>query len=617
MEKDYLNFGLVDTVENLWDYNYELMGTRIARSIDLNLANDNITESEYRSWRNSPPYLIDSLYKAGLEKLSVIFEYKSADGKRMDAIIIGYNHNKEKQIVVVEMKQWSNIYNEYCSDSNIEVYIKKGGVLELTKHPLYQLGYYIKNLKFHHELCENNEFKVDGIAYLHNFKDKSQLFNGNLGNVYKQRYYNKTFTRGESEKSLLIQKLKDIFLNKESVAIAQEFLNGEYTLGKAGIDGIKKVLNKEENAQMIDDQVDISIVVMNELRNYKRDNKSRLIVIKGSPGTGKTVLGLYLIYKYYDKFDENQNNVLFTFARSRTLSQIIHEEANSMVPILDNKNVRNKEFIVIDEAHRLKNIEKELDSYFSGIPKVIVLLQDDKQKILPTENGDYDKFIDYAKSRGYYSVKRDLELKKQKRNQMFSNYVDKLDEFLYTNNNNINLDIKNFDLKLENNINKIDSFLKEKKNLGYKVKWYAPFCWEWSRNVHKNDINIEVNGNVFSKPWNPMNNQYRWYLAEREDDLNQVGCIYTAQGLDFDYTGVIWWNDLKWNKYNQEWEVNQHLIKDPTFKKIIYENKLTNEDIKEYILNSYRILLTRALKGLRIWFLDEDTKNHFEENFNI
>ena len=86
-----------------------------------------------------------------------------------------------------------------------------------------------------------------------------------------------------------------------------------------------------------------------------------------------------------------------------------------------------------------------------------------------------------------------------------------------------------------------------------------------------------------------------------------VGSVFNAQGLEFDFVSLIWWDDLKWDKEKKVWRVD--------FKKEDYPklSGLDNENYKYIMLNIYRVLLTRAKKGIFIWFVDEATKEHFKE----
>lgn len=223
------------------------------------------------------------------------------------------------------------------------------------------------------------------------------------------------------------------------------------------------------------------------------------------------------------------------------------------------------------------------------------------------------------------------------------NYVQCIDRLLYERCNTAGLQCDGLEVVCWNSLHELDKNLHQLQISGKRVKWYAPFCWSWSKNVKKRDIQIPADAGVLEKPWNPIDNQYLWYLGKRAEDLDQVGCIYTAQGLEFDYTGIIWWEDLRWNEARSDWEVDLNVCRDQQFMRSIvefYGGRLSGgeglwrvregdsfleldaflklkdadlDEIKKLVLNTYRVLLTRARSGVSIWFKDSVTAEHFRK----
>lgn len=608
---------LNNTVKSLWaDGDKIKIGKAIAGEMEKNLKEDDYfyTEnySERLSWENSIPELLEVLMMAGLADLNIILEYQSSIGNRMDAVIVGYDHKNKPLVLVVELKQWNKIISNRSS-AHTEVCLCMGKELQYRQHPLSQVNFYKKSLKNHHSMIHNNNINVIAIAFLHNFIDKSTLFSNNY-NHYK-RLENNVFVKNERDK--LIQNLSNLFQNKNSQKLAIEFLDGEYILGKTGLDGIKSVISNKENALMISDQNEINTRISKELNKFKKDQKSRLLVVKGGPGTGKTVLGLHILHYYMSTLTNNHDDALFTFAKSRTLSQVIVGEAGAMVPVLDEKNIKSKSLVIIDEAHRIENVERELDKYFNNNPKFILVLQDDKQRIRRRENGTYERFIEYTKTRNLPIFEEEFALTVQKRNGLFSDFVKNIDEFLYNPSVKYSDTKLGFDIQIDSSLHNIDEFLKKKIENGYTAKWYAAFSWPWSQDTNKNDIRIQSGAEYFEKPWNPMHNQHNWYKNSNYKSIDQVGCIYTAQGLDYDYTGLIWWDDLKWDNIQQQWVFDLDKNEDTFFKKQLEGSTVTSEEKLQLVLNTYRVLLTRAIRGTRIWFVNKETEEHFKRYFNI
>ena len=190
--------------------------------------------------------------------------------------------------------------------------------------------------------------------------------------------------------------------------------------------------------------------------------------------------------------------------------------------------------------------------------------------------------------------------------------MDRIDKLLYgtnyQNDTGLGIEVTVCDT-IEELSNKVEDFHAGDRS----VKYYAPYCWEWvsRRNPGAMDIHIPDREHPrFVKQWNPWDYQYRWYL----DSIDKVGCIYTAQGLGFDYVGLIWWDDLVWR--TDHWEFNLGRV-------TRYDSLLRNSfrgnqtDYNYLLLNIYRVLLTRAKKGVAIWFKDAETREHFKEEMRI
>ena len=86
----------------------------------------------------------------------------------------------------------------------------------------------------------------------------------------------------------------------------------------------------------------------------------------------------------------------------------------------------------------------------------------------------------------------------------------------------------------------------------------------------------------------------------------------TVQGFEYEYTAIIWDEDLYYDKKNQKWAFNKDFIIEENLK--IHENE---DEIIEILKNRYRVLLTRARKGCYIYFEHKETREYFEEVFNI
>jgi DUF2075 family protein len=92
------------------------------------------------------------------------------------------------------------------------------------------------------------------------------------------------------------------------------------------------------------------------------------------------------------------------------------------------------------------------------------------------------------------------------------------------------------------------------------------------------------------------------FWASDPNGINQVGCVYTAQGFEFDYVGVIFGEDLV---FDRGWRGDRKPSQEPVVK------KAREEEFFSLVKQTCRVLLTRGMKGCYVYFEDEATKNFF------
>lgn len=135
---------------------------------------------------------------------------------------------------------------------------------------------------------------------------------------------------------------------------------------------------------------------------------------------------------------------------------------------------------------------------------------------------------------------------------------------------------------------------------------------------------------VWSRVWNfvpEAGNDYTWFVSAHpagkiaDDPLCEVGCTYAVRGFDFDYVGVLWLDDLRWR--SDRWTVNPDAVHESGVmdltRKVRRELKAGERGeaytrLLDSIRQAYRIIFTRALKGVYVWIPDEETRRHVRES---
>lgn len=229
---------------------------------------------------------------------------------------------------------------------------------------------------------------------------------------------------------------------------------------------------------MIKDQVAINSAVYQEIQLEDKQSDKKLIVVSGGPGTGKTIVGLHFIYDYamLHKDRPNAYGAVYALPRSRTVSDVIEGENGISVPFMDRIS-KGTHMVVIDEAHRIEDVRRDLSNLFEKANLVIVL-QDDHQRIRIREHGTVKEFKSVATNMGIPVQTYNLNI--QKRSGFQSGLIDRIDEMFYGEKKKLLSTGTNLNITYFDKLRDLDIDLK-RKNVNGRSKWIAPFDWEWSK----------------------------------------------------------------------------------------------------------------------------------------
>ena len=166
-----------------------------------------------------------------------------------------------------------------------------------------------------------------------------------------------------------------------------------------------------------------------------------------------------------------------------------------------------------------------------------------------------------------------------------------------------------------NSVQELEAAIHAQHTAGFTPRLCASFCWPWSEADQTGHLVNNVVIGEWARPWNAKPESARlapgmprshYWASSDPHGLEQVGCVYTAQGFEFDYVGVIFGRDLRYDLQAGVWIGD----KTQSHNAVV---KLAGERFVELIKQTYRVLLTRGMKGCYFYFMDESTR-HFVQS---
>ena len=175
-----------------------------------------------------------------------------------------------------------------------------------------------------------------------------------------------------------------------------------------------------------------------------------------------------------------------------------------------------------------------------------------------------------------------------------------------------------FDFALVDSPQELETIIQVKTRDGEAGRLVAGYCWPWSDPLEDGNLVDDVQIGEWTRPWNARPNvtglapgiptSHLW--ASEPGGEAQVGCVYTAQGFEFDHVGVIWGRDLVYRP-GRGWVGQREYSRDSGLKRGV-----SNERFTELVKNTYRVLLTRGLRSCTVHIIDEQTRAFIESRLD-
>ena len=574
--------------------------------------------SEIDSWNNSLHFMKDVLDDAYFStECQVAIEYNIPQtSKRVDFMIMGNNDDRD-HVVIVELKQWKKVemVDDYCNHS-IMSDLKSH---EPTTHPSYQ-AYSYKCLILNY--CDDQSVTdktVFPCAYLHNLREEFRP-------IIEDRLYAEWTIEAPVFLQDDVLRMRDfikkyIKLKANDNSLLYKIEEGRLRPTKSLQDALDSMLCGNKEFHMIDEQVVAYDKIMKAIRESKEDNKKHVIVITGGPGTGKSVLAINVLARCIIDMRLNASYITKNMAPRKCYANLLAKgNAKRMINLqkaiqspwcLPNTPHDGLDVGIFDEAHRM---QKKPYRYFGNdmledaikASKVSVFFVDEDQRITVEEKYDVDKIIEYAK-RENAVIHRPFELSSQFRCDGSDGYISFINNLLELKQTaNTKFEFNKLKVIPYDDPNKMRDDLRELNKKNNKARMIAGYCYDWNVKKHRGDWDIII-GDNFKAKWN-LENDDHW--AVNPNSFEEIGCIHTCQGMEFDYVGVFIGRDLYYD--GEHVRTNRNAISKDDGTSGIRLKTTSDEEADKLIRRTYKVLLTRGLKGCFIYCEDEKLRNYLK-----
>ena len=384
------------------------------------------------------------------------------------------------------------------------------------------------------------------------------------------------------------------------------------------------------------------------------DNTYKNIIIEGGAGTGKTILAIFL-FKLINTSNEDFNFEEFGDEEFEFLEMVFelkkkypNPKMALVVPMSSFRSTLKKVFknikglnanmvigpaeivkdtfdiVIVDESHRLRR-RVNLGAYFRAFDVVCEKLNFDKytcseldwimkqsesaiyfydknQSIKPSDvkKEDFDKLKLNSLSKTEY-LKSQFRVKG---GNDYVNYIDNLLKCKLTKSDSV-FNLKEYEFILFESIEDIVSEIKARDVENGLSRLVAGYSWPWVTNKKdaKQDYDIEIENTRLK--WNSTNVDW----VNSVNSRYEVGCIHTIQGYDLNYTGVIFGKEITYDKKTNQIKILKDNYHDVNGKQSIVDQ----EDLKDFILNIYKTIMLRGIKGTYVYVCDKDLRDYFSE----
>lgn len=388
------------------------------------------------------------------------------------------------------------------------------------------------------------------------------------------------------------------------------------------------------------------------------------MVIQGDPGTGKTIVAIFLVKLLRDialrplgevvpedsMFAEYFTEALQGHLANFRIGLVIPQQSLrrtvqrvfSKIPGLDKDMILNPfqvgldegrwDLLIVDEAHRLgiranqasamQNLQfRDINVRLFGADDLTktqldwirhkssnqILLIDSAQRVKPADLSKeiLDEIVASAQQRKHF-----FRLTSQMRVGGGDDYIEFVNRLL-SDDPVLARGFGDYDLRFFDRFSDMQAEISKRNAEQGLARLLAGYAWEWVSRHDTSAHDIEIEGQRLF--WNRT--EVDW--VNSPTSAEEVGSIHTIQGYDLNYAGVVIGRDLTFDictgriVFDRENYFDAKGVENNRMLGILF----SDEDIRKFVLNIYRVLMTRGIKGTYLYVVDEALRAHLRQFF--
>ncbi len=588
--------------------------------------NRQFSESEKRAFKFSLQCVKNALGNVHIpDDVEVGIEYKvPLTNKRIDFILAGEDDHGNQNVVIVELKQWEKVKH---TDMNDIVLLGNRQAV----HPSWQAYSYGTTISNFNEYVDQNNVRIYSCTFLHDYDPE---YDGEIRHDIYREGLTKAPAFLSSEWDKFAEFIEGKIQRKSSADLLFQIEQGRIKPSEFLVNTLAESLNGNHYFELIGDQRIVYSNLVKEVTKGVNDRlrKRKVIIVKGGAGTGKSVIAIRLL----ESLVHDKHYSAFYVAKSSYIKESYYKMLTRNVPnykhlrtlflgsgdFYKEGNNSSKQFdcLIVDEAHRLTEQTKRSFMFYGEnqikeiihASKVSVFFIDETQQIDIKDFGTIENIRKAAEDeQAEILEEKRFELNSQFRCNGSDEYISWVESILYNKKFVSSSEKLDYTIEVVDTPEEMHEIIKQKNMVhGLPCRMLSGDVFPWISRDDKTGLIKDIQIGNFEAAWNRSKS-----FAVNPESIDEVGCIHTSQGMEFEYVGLIIGDDLLYRNGKVVTDYTRHPKKAGEFRRPRQQKVFESDKdlVDRLIRNTYKVLFTRGQKGIYLYCMDAGMKEYLKK----